>query len=106
MSAWIVVIVAGFGSFLFRLSIVALIDRVETPPWLEALAAYVVPAGFAGMAAAALAGPLGGGGTQATGPAIAVTVTAALAARDHPVHIAFLGGLCSLWAVAALSTLT
>lgn len=105
MTAWIVMIGAGLGSLAFRLSIVALIDRIETPDWLEKLAAYVVPAAFAGIAAAALAAPVRAGGVEAIGPVVAVLVTAGVAARRHSVHLAFLGGLASLWITTALIAL-
>jgi branched-subunit amino acid transport protein len=104
MNDWIVVAVAGAGSFAFRLSIVALMDHVDTPAPIERLASYVVPAAFAGMAAVALVGPLREGGANALAPGVAVVVTAGIAHR-HPVHLAFLGGLAALWITTVLTTL-
>lgn len=106
MRAWTVVAIAGLGSFAFRVSIVALIDRIAVPEGLERLAAYVMPAAFAGMAAVALARPLGDGGTDALGPMVGVLVTAGLSARGCSIHLAFLAGLGALWATTVLTALT
>jgi branched-subunit amino acid transport protein len=104
MTAWLVVLGAGAGSFLFRLSIVALIDHISAPVALERLATFVVPAAFAGLAAAALAHPLADGGADGVSLGAAVLVTAVAAVRGRTVPIAFLGGLLTLWtATAALS---
>jgi branched-subunit amino acid transport protein len=102
VNAMTVVVLAGVGSFLFRFSIVALIDRIATPKWLERVASYVMPAVFAGLAASALAGPVSGGGIDALAPVVAVAVTGALVLRGRAVPIAFATGLGSLWAVSAL----
>ncbi len=61
MTAWVVILVAGAGSFLFRISVVALLGRFEPPPWLERVAGYVVPAAFAGVAATAAVAPMSRG---------------------------------------------
>lgn len=106
MNAWLVVLGAGAGSFLFRISIVALVDRVGAPASLERLAAFVVPAAFAGIATAALARPLVGGGVDALALGLAVVVTATCAARGRPVPVAFACGLVSLWATTALTALS
>lgn len=48
MTVWLVVLGAGAGSFRFRLSVVALIDRISAPAALERLATFVVPVAFLG----------------------------------------------------------
>jgi branched-subunit amino acid transport protein len=35
MNAWIVILAAGFGSYLFRLSMIVLVDRITLPAYLE-----------------------------------------------------------------------
>jgi branched-subunit amino acid transport protein len=101
VNAMTVVVLAGVGSFLYRFSIVALIDRIATPKWLERVASFVVPAVFAGLAASALAGPVNRGGIDALAPVVAVAVTGALVVRGRAVPVAFASGLGSLWAVSA-----
>ena len=103
MSPWIVVLVAGAGSFALRISLVALVDHVGSPEWLERVASYIVPAAFAGLAVTALARPVRVGGTHALAPLVAVAVTGAVA-RRHPTHLAFVAGLVALWATTALTS--
>lgn len=103
MTAWLVVLGAGAGSFLFRISIVALIDHISAPAALERLATFVVPAAFAGIAAAALAHPLADGGAGGFALGVAVLVTATCAARGRTVPIAFTCGLLSLWVTTAVA---
>ena len=105
MNAWTVVVLAGLGSFAFRLSIVAFIDHIAAPEGLERLATFVMPAAFAGIAAAALAHPIGAGGTEALAPMVAVVTTAIVSGRGHSIHLAFLAGLGALWVTTALTTM-
>lgn len=102
MTAWLVVLGAGAGSFLFRLSVVALVDHVRAPAALERLATFVVPAAFAGLAAAALSQPLAGAGAEGISLGLAVLVAAITAARGRPVPTAFVAGLLTLWAATAV----
>jgi len=101
MTAWIVVLVAGAGSYLFRISVVLLLAGFEPPPWLTRVSGYVVPAAFAGLAAVALAAPVGRGAREAFPPLIAAAVTA-LVARAKPPSVAFATGLPVLWISALL----
>jgi len=102
MSAWLIVVLAGAGTFLLRVSVVALVDHVRMPAWLERTSALVSFAAFAALAASALRVPLGGGGMEAVRLAVAVSV-AAWTARRRPVPVAFLAGLGALWAATAAS---
>lgn len=105
MTAWTVVLLAGLGSYLFRVSIVVAIDRLHAPAGMERLAGYVVPAAFAGLAASALIGPLSAGGSEGLAVGSAGLVTIALAGRGRSASTAFAGGLLTLWAISALFTI-
>src|SRR5918994_1374359 len=74
MSVWLAILVAGLGSYLFRISMVMLADRVTMPEKLERASTFVAPAAFAALAAGGIAAKaaglgLGRGGAPATGGA-------------------------------------
>ena len=56
---WVVIALAGAGTFLLRISMLVLAARTGVPAVVERAAAFAVPVSFAGLAAGALA-------TQAT----------------------------------------
>jgi branched-subunit amino acid transport protein len=101
MTAWIVVLVAGAGTYLLRISLVALLAGLEPPAWLTRVAGYVVPAAFAGLAAVAVATPVGKDLRTAVPPLVAVAVTACVA-RVKPPGVAIGAGLPALWISTAL----
>lgn len=105
MTAWMVVVLAGAGSFAMRACVVLMIDRLRTPEWLERLAGYVVPAAFTGLAATALAGPLGAADAEAGALLGAVVMTLVLAWRGRSVQLAFGAGVLTLWAITGLASL-
>ena len=43
MNAWIVIVAAGLGSYLFRLSMIILAGRITMPPYLERAAGTTSP---------------------------------------------------------------
>ena len=55
MSVWLAILAAGLGSYLFRLSMVVLADRVTMPEKLERASTFVAPAAFAALAAGGIA---------------------------------------------------
>ena len=55
MNAWTVILAAGLGSYLFRLSMIVLFDRITMPTRLQRATELVAPAAFAAMAAAGIA---------------------------------------------------
>ena len=44
MSTWIVIVAAGLGSYLFRLSMILLTSRITMPPYLERASGLVAAA--------------------------------------------------------------
>jgi len=85
MSTWIVIVAAGLGSYLFRLSMIILTGRITVPPSLERASGLVVPAAFAALASAGVA---------------AAAVIAVL--RTGSSQAAILVGLPVLWVTTAL----
>ena len=101
MTAWLVVLVAGFGSFLFRVSMLVAAGRFATPAWLERASGFAVPTVFAALAAAALVEPAGSG-RDAIAPLAAVAAGALAAHRTGSPRAAVMVGMPVLWVLAAV----
>jgi len=103
MTALMVILVAGIGSYLFRVSMIGLVARVAVPASVERASAFVAPTAFAALAAtgvvaaslgsqpAAVAAPLG----AVAGAMVAVWLT------RRP-YAAPLVGMPLLWLLTAL----
>jgi branched-subunit amino acid transport protein len=102
MRVWLVVIAAGVGSYLFRISMLVLAARARVPAHLERAARFAVPTAFAALAATALAqqarsdlGPLV--------PLGAVVVAIVAVRRTRSSYAALLAGMPAVWMLSALS---
>lgn len=104
MNAWAVVFVAGFGSYLLRLSMIGLADRIRLPARLDDSAALVAPTAFAALAVTSIAGAvLSAGLPQASAPLAAVVVAVLAVLRTGSSHAAVLTGMPTLWLLTALT---
>ena len=103
MNAWIVILAAGSGSYLFRLSMIILTSRITTPPYLERASRLVAPAAFAALAAAGVATAcIGLGATQAAAPLAAVAAAVIAVLRTGSSYAAILVGMPTLWITTSL----
>ena len=103
MNAWMVIVAAGLGSYLFRLSMIVLAGRITMPAYLERASGLVAPAAFAALAAAGVAAACGGlGATQAVAPLAAVAAAVIAVLRTGSSQAAILAGMPALWITAAL----
>lgn len=105
MNAWMVVIAAGLGSYLLRMSMIAAADRIRLPARLDDAAALVAPSAFAALAVTAIAGAvLDAGVPGALAPIAAVAVAALAVARTGSTHAAVLAGMPTFWILTALTS--
>ena len=103
MNTWIVIVAAGLGSYLFRLSMIILAGRITMPPPAERASGLVVPAAFAALAATGVATACTGLGiTQAAAPLAAVAVAVIAVLRTGSPQAAILAGMPALWIATAL----
>jgi branched-subunit amino acid transport protein len=103
MSAWIVIVAAGLGSYLLRLSMIILTGRFTMPAYLERASGLVGPAAFAALAAAGVAAACRGlGVTQAAAPLAAVAAAVIAVVRTRSPQAAILVGMPVLWVTTAL----
>ena len=94
MNAWIVILAAGLGSYLFRLSMIVLFDRITMPARLQRATELVAPAAFAAMAAAGIATTcMSLGVARAAAPLAAVAVAVIAVLRTGSPQAAILAGI-------------
>lgn len=102
MNAWLVVAAAGAGSYLFRISLIALAARTTLPPVLSRATVFAVPAAFAALAAAALVGQVTA--DAASLAPVGAVATAVLAVRwTGSTYAALVTGLPALWILSAIT---
>ena len=98
MNAWLVVLAAGLGSYLFRLSVVAMADRITLPPSLERTTELIAPASFAAIAATGVGTSyLGVAPIEMLPPLAAVAAAVIAVARTGWSYAAVLAGMPVLW---------
>jgi branched-subunit amino acid transport protein len=103
MNAWTVILAAGLGSYLFRLSMIVLFDRITMPAGLQRASELVAPAAFAALAATGVATAcMGLGVTRAAAPLAAVAAAIIAVLRTGSSQAAILAGMPALWITAAL----
>ena len=56
MNAWLVVIAAGLGSFVMRMSMIGMADKIRLPSRVDDSVALVAPSAFATLAVTGIAG--------------------------------------------------
>ena len=103
MNAWMVILAAGLGSYLFRLSMIVVAGRIRAPAYVERASGLVAPAAFTALAAAGVATAcIGLGATQAAAPLAAVATAIVAVLRTGSPHAAILAGMPTLWIMTAV----
>jgi branched-subunit amino acid transport protein len=103
MSAWLVVAAVGLGSFLFRISMVVLVDRTGTTARFAQVSTFVVPAAFAALATGGIvAASTGVPAIDAVPPVAAVAVAVVAVRRTGTPHTSLLAGMPTLWFLSAV----
>jgi branched-subunit amino acid transport protein len=102
MTVWLVVLVAGAVSYLFRFVPAALVDRVRPLPVLDRASALAVPVVFAALAAAAVvARSSAAAGLEALAPLGAVAAAVVAVRRTGSSYAAIAVGMPALWLLQA-----
>ncbi|GAA0980430.1 hypothetical protein GCM10009555_046910 [Acrocarpospora macrocephala] len=105
MNAWAVIVAAGLGSYLLRVSMIGAADRFRPPARLDDAAGLVAPSAFAALAVSDIAGAaLDGGALQASAPLTAAAVAVLAVARTGSAYAGMLAGLPTLWILTALTS--
>jgi branched chain amino acid efflux pump len=101
VSAWIVVVAVGAGSYLFRISMLVLAARAGLPPLVERAARHAVPVSFAALATAALTAHLAASAATLP-PVVAVAAAVVAVRRTESPHAALAVGMPTLWILSAV----
>jgi branched-subunit amino acid transport protein len=102
VNAWLVIVAAGVGSYLFRISLIAVAARTALPPVLGRATSFAVPAAFAALAATALAGQVTV--DAASLAPLGAMATAVLAVRrTGSAYAALVAGMPTLWLLSAVT---
>ncbi len=102
MNTWLVVVAAGVGTYLLRISMIALAARTALPPVLGRATRFAVPAAFAALAAAGLAGQITADAASLA-PVGAVAVAVLAVRRTGSTHAALVVGMPTLWMLSAVT---
>jgi branched-subunit amino acid transport protein len=104
MNAWTVVLAAGLGSYLLRMSMIGAADRIRLPARLDDSAELVAPSAFAALAITSIAGSaVAAGIPQAFAPVLAAVVAALAVMKTGSTDAAGLAGMPTLWIMTALT---
>jgi branched-subunit amino acid transport protein len=104
MNAWTVVLAAGLGSYLFRLSMIGAADRLRLPERFDDSVALVAPSAFAALAVTAVAAAaVDAGGQQAMAPLVAAAMAVFAVVRTGSTYAAILAGMPTLWIMTAVT---
>jgi branched chain amino acid efflux pump len=102
MSAWLVVLAVGVGSYLLRVSMIALVGRGSSA-WFARASGFVAPSAFAALAGGGVtAACVGASGSGAVAPLVAVAVAVIGVRRSGSPHVAIAVGMPTLWVLNAL----
>jgi len=103
MNVWLVVVLAGVGSYLFRISLVMLADRVTMPQRLERTSVFVAPVAFAVLAVGGItASTMGVELVVVLPPVVAAAAAIAAALLTRSASAAVLAGMPTLWIVSLM----
>ena len=103
MNPWVVIALAGAGSFALRISMLVLAARTGVPAVVERAAAFAVPVSFAGLAAGALANQVAQVGIGALPALLGVAAGIAAVRRTGAARSAILVGMPTIWVLSALT---
>ena len=102
MSAWMVVALAGAGTYLLRISMLVASARGGVPTVIERAARFAVPIAFGALAATSLTGLVADTGAAALPPLLAVASGVVVAHRTGSSRAAIFVGMPTLWLLTAL----
>lgn len=105
MTAWVVVLLAGLGSYLFRISMVLLAEHIRLPARVEQASAFVAPVAFVALAVTSVAAASLHADDLAAAVVLLVAVTAGVIAvrlTGRP-YVAVLVGMPALWLLALVT---
>lgn len=102
MSAWLVIVSVGVGTFLFRSVLFVMIGDRALPAWTDRPLSYVGPAAIAALLGGSMLVQQGRFAPAAGGDLIAIATTFVIVQRTRNVAFGLITGLVALWTFAVL----
>jgi branched-subunit amino acid transport protein len=102
VTAFLVVLAVGAGSYAFRVSMLVLAARGGLPPAVDLAARYVVPVSFAALAVTALADHLAASAGESFAPVAGLLAAVAAVRRTGSPHAALAAGMPAVWITSAV----
>lgn len=103
MSAWLVILAVGAGSYLLRVSMIVLVGGRGSSARFERASAFAAPSAFAALAAGGVTAACAGAGAPgAVAPLAAVAAAVVAVRRTGSPHVAIAVGMPTLWVLNAL----
>ncbi len=104
-AAWLTVLIAGAGCYLFRISMVALLRGRQPSAAAIRRAGYVMPAAFAALAAVGLMHTAGAGTADAVITLVGAVATTVVALRTKNSNAALVAGLATAGLATAIGAI-
>jgi branched-subunit amino acid transport protein len=101
MSAWMVIVAVGIGSYLFRVSMLAVAARNTVPVWIERAARLAVPTAFAALATTSISNAVSVN-VASLAPAAAVLAAVIAVRLSGAPQAALLAGMPVMWLLSML----
>ena len=103
MNPWLVIVIIGMGTYLTRLSFVAIFAESGVPSWLEAPLRYIAPAVIAAIVLPLLVAPEGNVDLTLDNVRwIAGFIAIGVAVKTRSLSLTIVVGMAALWILQAL----
>jgi branched-subunit amino acid transport protein len=102
VTAWLVVVAVGLGTYVFRAAMFAVVGARDVPAWAQRPLAYVGPAALGALVGGMLLTAHGSAAMPGIAEAGAAAVSFATVRRSGNVAVGILTGFLALWALAPL----
>ncbi|MGE5211533.1 MAG: AzlD domain-containing protein [Acidobacteriota bacterium] len=103
MTAWLVVVAVGLGTYAFRAAMFAIVAARDVPAWAQRPLAYVSPAALGALVGGMLLTAHGSAEVPGLAEAGAAIASFATVRRSGNVAVGILTGFLALWAIAAVT---
>jgi branched-subunit amino acid transport protein len=100
VTAWLVVVAVGLGTYVFRAAMFAIVGARDVPAWAQRPLAYVSPAALGALVGGMLLTAHGSAAMPGAAEAGAAVVSFATVRRSGNVALGILTGFLALWTFA------
>jgi branched-subunit amino acid transport protein len=103
VTAWLVVLAVGVGTYAFRAAMFAIVGARDVPAWAERPLAFVSPAALGALVGGMLLTAHGSAEVPGLAEAGAAVVSFATVRRSGNIAVGILTGFLALWVIASFT---